>query len=208
MGVVRLVGFSTAVRGLLAPSLIELNRRCPDLTVHISEEDPDRALHSVYAGAADLALVHDADGVSVPAPPSVVRRPIHTDFGDVIMKRTHPLARRETALTPAELARYPWVTSRPGRYVTSGFVGCSPRRPPRSTFAISWTTSPRNSRWSKRTMCSLSCLASRARCSVPVSSRLRSSVPPTREVQAAWRRSADASPAIHAVLDVLDAASR
>jgi len=41
-GVVRVVGFSTAIRGLLAPALATLSARHPDLTVQIGEEDPDR----------------------------------------------------------------------------------------------------------------------------------------------------------------------
>ncbi|OZF02232.1 LysR family transcriptional regulator [Rhodococcus sp. 15-2388-1-1a] len=207
-GVVRLVGFSTAVRGLLAPALIELNRRYPDLTVHISEEDPDRALHSVSAGTADLALVHDADGVSAPAPPSVVRQRIHTDFGDVIMKRTHPLARPDIALTPAELARYPWVTSPAGTVCHQWF---------RRLFAeTSAEVDVRHLVDDFSTQLALveadDVLALVPRLARPLLGADLVAVPleraPVREVEAAWRRSADASPAIHAVLDVLDAASR
>ncbi len=68
-GVLRVVAFSTAIRGLLAPALPRLATRCPDLRVHITEQDPDQALHSVDAGTADLALVHDADGLPAPLPP-------------------------------------------------------------------------------------------------------------------------------------------
>ena len=58
-GILRVVAFSTAIRGLLAPTLPRLATRCPDLRVQITEQDPDQALHSVAAGTADLALVHD-----------------------------------------------------------------------------------------------------------------------------------------------------
>src|SRR5690348_1366252 len=68
-GVLRVTAFSTAVRGLLAPTLPRLAARHPGLTLHISERDPDDALHAVDAGTADLALIHDADGVPAPLPP-------------------------------------------------------------------------------------------------------------------------------------------
>ena len=113
-GVLRVVAFSTAVRGLLAPTLPQLTARCPDLRVRITEQDPDQALHSVDAGTADLALVHDADGLPVPLPPSLTQRNVHTDAGDVVMHRAHPLARLDAPLAAADLAGHAWVTSPPG----------------------------------------------------------------------------------------------
>ena len=54
-GILRVVAFSTAIRGLLAPAIPRLSARCPDLRVHITEQDPDQAIHSVDAGTADAA---------------------------------------------------------------------------------------------------------------------------------------------------------
>src|SRR5882757_404656 len=102
-GVLRMVAFSTAIRGLLAPTILRLSTRCPDLRVHITEQDPDQALHSVDAGTADLALVHDADGLPAPLPSSLTQRHLHTDIGDVVMNRSHPLARLDSPLTAADL---------------------------------------------------------------------------------------------------------
>src|SRR5687768_4808338 len=70
-GILRVVAFSTAVRGLLAPTVPRLATRCPDLRLHITEQDPDLALHSVVAGTADLAITHDADGLPAPLPPTL-----------------------------------------------------------------------------------------------------------------------------------------
>lgn len=99
---------------LLAPTILRLSTRCPDLRVHITEQDPDQALHSVDAGSADLALVHDADGLPAPLPSSLTQRHMHTDVGDVVMNRTHPLARLDPPLAGADLAGHAWVTSPPG----------------------------------------------------------------------------------------------
>jgi DNA-binding transcriptional LysR family regulator len=68
----------------------------------------------VDAGTADLALVHDADGLPAPLPSSLTQRHLHTDVGDVDMCRTHPLARLDSPLTAADLAGHAWVTSQPG----------------------------------------------------------------------------------------------
>lgn len=206
-GVVRVVGFSTALRGLIAPAMDKLHRQYPELTVRIREEDPDRALHSVHAGAADVALVHDADGVPATAPHSIVQRPIHTDHGDVIMKRTHPLAALGRAPTHTDLARYPWVTSPAGTVCHQWF---------RRLFAESPTEADvRHLVDDFSTQLALvagdDVLALVPRLARPVlPAGLVAVAPahvPVREVHAAWRHSADASPAIHAVLDVLCPAS-
>src|SRR5205085_1408165 len=112
-GTLRVAAFSTAIRGLLVPTVLGLARRCPELRVDVTEQDPDQALHSVDAGTADVALVHDADGLPAPLPPSLIRRHVHTDVGDVVMNRTHPLARLDPPLADADLAGHTWVTSPP-----------------------------------------------------------------------------------------------
>ncbi|MEV6414245.1 LysR family transcriptional regulator [Kribbella sp. NPDC051718] len=197
-GVLRVVAFSTAIRGLLAPTLRQLAKTAPELRVHLTEQDPDQALHSVEAGTADLALVHDADGLPAPLPPSLTQRHIHTDTGDVVMSSTHPLAHNEP-LTAADLAGHAWVTSPPGTVCHQWFrrlFADSPEEPDVRHLVDDFATQlalvaagdvialiPRLARPP------LGELVAR-----PLARR------PTREVRAAWRRSADASPAIQAVL--------
>lgn len=202
-GVLRLVGFSTAVRGLIAPIMGELHQRYPELTVLIDEEDPDCALRSIHNGTADLALVHDADGVSAVTPPSLLMRSVHTDHGDVVMGRHHPLASRHAPLTHAELAGYPWVTSPAGTVCHKWF---------RRLFASSTTEVDVRHRVDDfSTQLALvgsdDVLALVPRLARPTLTEALVAVPvapvPTREVHAAWRRSADASPAVHAVLGLL-----
>ncbi|WP_328451396.1 LysR family transcriptional regulator [Amycolatopsis sp. NBC_00438] len=196
-GVLRVVAFSTGIRGLLAPALRRLAGRCPDLRVRITEQDPGEALHSVDAGTADLALVHDADGLPVPLPPSLTRRHLHTDVGDVVLSRTHPLAALEGTLDDADLAGHAWVTSPPGTVCHQWFrrlvPGDSDVRHLVDDFATQLSL-----------VAAGDVLALIPRLARPplgdglVSRPLRR--PPKREVHAAWRHSADASPAIRAVL--------
>lgn len=204
-GTLRVAAFSTAIRGLLAPTIPRLSARCPDLRVEVTEQDPDQALRSVDAGTADLALVHDADGVPAPLPSSLARRPVHTDVGDVVMNRAHPLARLGRPLAGADLAGHAWVTSPPGTVCHQWF---------RRLFAdVPDNPDVRHLVDDFATQLSLvaagDVIALIPRLARPplgeglVSRPLRR--PPKREVHAAWRRSADASPAIRAVLAELPA---
>jgi DNA-binding transcriptional LysR family regulator len=202
-GTLRVVGFSTAVRGLLAPTLPRLSARCPDLHVHITEQDPDQALHSVDAGTADLAIVHDADGLPAPLPPPLTQRHVHTDVGDVVMNRTHPLARLDRPLASADLTGHAWVTSPPGTVCHQWFrrlFADAPEDPDVRHLIDDFATQ-------LSLVASGGVIAMIPRLARPplgqglVSRPLRRR--PTREVHAAWRRSADASPALRAVLTEL-----
>lgn len=199
-GILRVVAFSTAIRALLAPTLAPLSGRCPDLRVHITEQDPDQALHSVATGTADLALVHDADGLPMPLPPSLTQRHVHTDVGDVVMSRAHPLAGLEPPLTSADLVGYAWVTSPPGSVCHQWFrrvFADQPADPEVHHLADDFATQ-------LSLVASADVIALVPRLGRPplgeglLTRPLRR--PPKREVHAAWRRSADASPAIRAVL--------
>ncbi|MEU4247069.1 LysR substrate-binding domain-containing protein [Amycolatopsis sp. NPDC026612] len=205
-GTLRVVAFSTAIRGLLAPVVPRLAARCPDLRVHLTEQDPDEALHSVGAGTAGLALVHDADGLfPAPLPSSLARRWVHTDVGDVVMSRTHPLARLDASLGEAALAGHPWVTSPPGTACHQWF---------RRLFAEAGTE-PDVRHLVDDFATQLSLVASgQVVALIPRLARPPLGVeliarplrrPPKREVHAVWRRSAEASPAIRAVLAELGA---
>jgi len=199
-GTLRVVAFSTAIRGLLAPTMRRLSTSCPDLRVHVTEQDPDQALHSVAAGTADLALVHDADGLPAPLPSSLTQRQVHTDVGDVVMHRAHPLARLDPPLTGADLAGCAWVTSPPGSVCHQWFrrlFADVPEDPDVRHLVDDFATQ-------LSLVASGDVVALIPRLARPplgeglVSRQLRRR--PKREVHAAWRRSADASPAIRAVL--------
>ncbi|MBE1501784.1 DNA-binding transcriptional LysR family regulator [Amycolatopsis lexingtonensis] len=198
-GTLRVAAFSTGIRGLLAPALGRLSQRCPELRLDITEQDPDQALRAVDAGTADLALVHDADGLPAPLPPSLARRHVHTDVGDVVLSRSHPLAGVDRPLD-AELTGHAWVTSPPGtvchQWFRRLFAGAAEEPDVRhlvDDFATQLSL-----------VATGEVIALIPRLARPplgeglVSLPLRR--PPKREVHAAWRRSADTSPAIRAVL--------
>ena len=199
-GTLRVVAFSTAVRGLLAPALPRLSAHCPDLTLRITEQDPDQALHSVESGTADLALVHDADGLPAPLPPSLTQCHVHTDVGDVVMDRTHPLAAIDRPLTSADLAGHTWVTSPPGTVCHQWFrrlFADAPDDPDVRHLVDDFATQV-SLAGSAGVLALIPRLARPPLGEGLVARPLRR--PQKREVHAAWRRSADASPSIRAVL--------
>ncbi|MBV1850628.1 LysR family transcriptional regulator [Catellatospora tritici] len=206
-GTLRVVAFSTAIRGLLAPALPQLSASCPELRVHVTEQDPDQALRSIDSGTADLALVHDADGLPAPLPPSLTQRRVHMDVGDVVMRHTHPLARHDGPLAATDLAGCAWVTSPPGSVCHQWFrrlFADVPDEPDVRHLVDDFATQ-------LSLVASGDVLALIPRLARPplgeglVSRPLRRQ--PKREVYAAWRRSADASPAIRAILTELGLAS-
>lgn len=204
-GVLRVVAFSTAIRGLLAPTLRRLSERCPDLLVHITEQDPDEALRSVDAGTADLALIHDADGIPAVVPPALTHRQLHTDIGDVVMHRTHPLARLDAPLTGADLAGQAWVTSPPGTVCHQWFrrLFADVAEDPDVRHLVDDFATQLALIASGNVIALIPRLARPPLGSDLVAAPLRR--PPKREVHAAWRRSANTSPAIQAVLAELSA---
>ncbi|MBP2473089.1 DNA-binding transcriptional LysR family regulator [Crossiella equi] len=199
-GPLRVVAFSTAIRGLLAPVLPRLRTRYPELRLLVSEQDPEQALHGVDTGTADLALIHDADDLPVPMPPTLSQRHLHTDLGDVVMHREHPLARLDRPLTSADLAGQAWVTSPPGTVCHQWFRRLFAEAPADvdvrhlvDDFATQVAL-----------VASGEVIALVPRLARPPLSEDLVAQPlrrrPKREVHAAWRRSAEASPAIQAVL--------
>ncbi|QWF77680.1 LysR family transcriptional regulator [Amycolatopsis sp. CA-230715] len=199
-GVLRVVAFSTGIRGLLAPAVRRLSAQCPELRVHITEEDPDQALHSVDAGIADLALVHDADGLPAPLPPSMTQRHVHTDVGDLVLNRTHPLARLDRPLTGADLTGRTWVTSPPGTVCHQWSLRLFAELPeePEVRHLVDDFATQLALITADDVIALVPRLARPPLGEGHVSRPLRRQ--PRREVHAAWRRSADASPAIRVVI--------
>ncbi|GIF48261.1 DNA-binding transcriptional LysR family regulator [Asanoa ferruginea] len=197
-GVLRVVAFSTAIRGLLAPAVPRLSTHSPDLRLHLTEQDPDQALHSVHSGVADLALVHDADGLPAPLPPSMTQSHLHTDAGDVVMSRTHPLAALDRPLARADLAGHAWVTSPPGTVCHQWFRRLFENDEPAVPHLIDDFATQLSLVAAGEVLALIPRLARPPLGDHLVARPLRRQ--PKREVYAAWRRSAEASPAIQAVL--------
>lgn len=112
-GAVRLVAFSTAVRGLVAPALRRLRTEDPGLDVTVVERDPHEAIALVAAGGADAALVHNWGDLPLPFPDHVEVVPLGLDTADVLVPADHRLA-GATGVTALDLADEDWVCAPEG----------------------------------------------------------------------------------------------
>lgn len=201
-GVLRVAGFSTAIRGLLAPALARMASDSPQLRVDVTEADPEEAMRAVEVGGVDVALLHDADGLPVSAPATLTRQHVHTDLGDIVAPRAHPLAALRRPLRADDLAGHTWVTSPPGTVCHQWFrrLLAGESEPDVRHLVDDFATQV-------ALVDALGVVALIPRLARPPIPPSLVVVPldraPTREVHACWRRSADASPGIRALLAAL-----
>lgn len=108
-GSLRLAAFSTSIRGLVIPLLSRLREVAPELRVTLEELDPWDSITAVERGVADLAVVHDWNTVLLDVPQGVETELLTTDRADVLLRHDHPLA-AAASVTPAQLAGETWVS--------------------------------------------------------------------------------------------------
>lgn len=208
VGTVRLVAFSTAVRGLLAPALRALATEEPGLDVTLVEHDPHEAIALVAAGGADAAIVHNWGDLPLPFPEHVEVVTLGVDTADVLVHRDHPLAGAPST-TALALVDDDWVC------------------PPEGSVCHGWLTHmfdlhgarPRIRHWSWEFASHVGLVAEGVCVSlVPRLGREQlpdSVVPvpvtapvPTRRIMMTWRRSMAPSPAIARVREAVAEVAR
>lgn len=201
-GRLRVAAFSTAIRGLLAPALPTLAEHHPDLTLEITELDPDPAVQAVTHGAADVAIVHDADGLPPQLPAALAQRHLHTDVGELVMHRAHALAAADR-LTSARLGGQAWVTSPPGTVCHQWFrrlLADQPTQPRIRHLVDDFATQLAL----VATGGLLALIPRLARPPLPADLVARPvTPPPTREITLIWRTSGARSPALRALTAAL-----
>jgi DNA-binding transcriptional LysR family regulator len=105
-----LVGFSTAMRGLIGPVAADLMAAHPGLRVRLRELEPWDAVDEVASGQADVALVHRWGDVVLEIPEHLDRRRVHHDEAEVIVRTDHSLAERDS-VTPHDLVDERWIAT-------------------------------------------------------------------------------------------------
>jgi len=109
-GRVRMVAFSTAMRGLVAPVVRRLREEPPALELTLEEREPWDTVELVATGRCEIGLVHRWGGVPLDIPDHVVATPVDQDVADLIVHRDHPLARRRS-VTPHDLVDVDWIAT-------------------------------------------------------------------------------------------------
>ena len=112
-GSLRVASFSTAARGIVAPTLARLRASAPDLHVTLVELDPREALAAVERGTADVGLVHDWTTIPLDIGAALERHDLLLDEADVILRSDHPLADHK-AVSPPQLAGDVWAATHAG----------------------------------------------------------------------------------------------
>jgi DNA-binding transcriptional LysR family regulator len=125
-GVLRLVAFSTACRGLVGPMLGKLGTGSrassgpggsgpggSGLEIRVVAEDPREAVQRVATGEADLGVVHNWHSVPLVIPENMVHEDLCLDTADVLLNSAHPLAGR-TAVEPTDLVDESWISTPAG----------------------------------------------------------------------------------------------
>ncbi|GAA3805862.1 LysR family transcriptional regulator [Nocardioides panacisoli] len=109
-GEVRLVAFSTAMRGLVAPVARELLDKYADLRLALQEREPWDTVDMVAGGHCDVGIVHRWGGVAFAVPEHVVTTRVAEDVADLIVPHDHPLAQRRS-VTPHDLVDVDWIAT-------------------------------------------------------------------------------------------------
>jgi len=112
-GHLRLVAFSTAMRGMVAPAVADLLAAHPDLTIALSEREPWDTIDLVASGQCELGIVHNYGNLPLAIPDHLTRTSVASDVADVIVHRTHPLAAR-ARVTPHDLVGEGWIATPEG----------------------------------------------------------------------------------------------
>ncbi|WP_458107440.1 LysR family transcriptional regulator [Arthrobacter sp. R3-55] len=112
-GLLRLVAFSTACRGLVGPMLGRMAATHPSVKVTVLAEDPREAVQRVATGEAELAVVHNWNSVPLVIPENLVHEELCVDQADVLVNSTHPLAAR-AAVEREDLLDQTWISTPAG----------------------------------------------------------------------------------------------
>ncbi len=208
LGEIRVVGFPTALAGLLAPAARTLRAEAPGVTLRIHELETPEAVAALTARDADLMLGMESSTAPQVGDTRWHREDLLGDTLDAVLPAAHPLAgRSQVALE--ELAREEWVAPPVGWSCDEVFhAGCR-------AAGFSPRVLHRAGDW----QATMGLVA--AELGVSLVPRLAqtapppdvvviplSGVPPKRHVFAACRAGAESAPAMRALLDALARAAK
>lgn len=112
-GHLRVVAFSTAMRGLIAPVVRDLLDDHPELALTLMEREPWDTIELVASGQCELGLVHRWGDVPLAIPDHLERTQVARDVADVIVHRDHRLA-GAARVTPHDLVDEGWIATPEG----------------------------------------------------------------------------------------------
>ena len=202
-GPVRIVAFSTAVRGLIAPLMADLLVGSPEVIPELVERDPPEAVEMLSLGQTDLAIVHSWVGVPLHRPEHLRTQVLGRDVADLLVHRDHRLA-GGFGVTPADLLAEPWASTPVGSichgWFTYMFAGFD--TPPRVRF-WSWEFASQIRLVAEGVAVALVPRLGRGSLPPEVVAVPLSNPEPTRVIEVLWRESTSASPTLRHVRERL-----
>lgn len=112
----RVIAFSTAMRGLVAPALARYQssgeHQAP-LETLLRSVEPEAAVLQIARGDADLAVVHNWSSIPLAIPAGVRTEVLGFDEADVVLSVNHPLAAL-VSIARSELVDEPWASTPAG----------------------------------------------------------------------------------------------
>ncbi|MEP1124764.1 MAG: LysR family transcriptional regulator [Ilumatobacter sp.] len=206
-GHIRLIAFSTAMRGLVAATAAALLAAHDDLTLTLSEGEPWAAVDLVASGQCEIGIVHSWGDVPIDVPDHLVTVPITSDVADVIVPHAHPLAGRCT-VTPHDLIDEAWIATPDGticrQWLNRMYDGTG-RRPRIAHEAQEFASHLAMTQAGLGV--ALVPRLGRPELAADLAAVEVAAPVPTRNVVAVHRRTMETSPAIRAILDALISAT-
>lgn len=114
VGVVRVVGYQTALINLLAPVLPGLAERHPELTIEVIDEEFTRVLQALVLREVDIVITDEYSVLPRPRRSELSAEQLIIEPMRLALPRAHPAAAHGGPVRLADLAEEPWVTGHPG----------------------------------------------------------------------------------------------
>jgi molybdate transport repressor ModE-like protein len=108
-GQITVAAFPTAARGLAPHALQSLRSICPQLTVVLTEREPNESVPLLVRGDVDLVIAQDWENAPLPQLEGLSKTPLLDDIADIAMHASHPLAGREI-IDLDDLRSDRWIT--------------------------------------------------------------------------------------------------
>jgi DNA-binding transcriptional LysR family regulator len=108
LGELRVAGFATSLRGLVAPAAARLRETAPGVRLRIVEAEAPEAQRALAGHDVDVMVSFESAGSPQPRDPRYHREELLADILDAALPEDHPLAAHDE-LDLRELAADPWV---------------------------------------------------------------------------------------------------
>ena len=112
VGTVRISAFPTGARTLVIPTLLRLAETQPNLTLHVTDLEPEEALPMLGSGELDFVVYYEWSLLPALSSAGVKVFPLASESLYLALPARHPLAQEKRPIALAELADENWLGGR------------------------------------------------------------------------------------------------